>query len=178
MLQQGTLAKQTVVSTVMSNIGLERSLRERGGRVVRTQVGDRYVVEEMRRHGYNFGGEQSGHLILLDHATTGDGVCAALNLLAVMIREGKPVSELARCFEPVPQVQLNLTVGQKKPLEGLPGVQAAIAAAQKALDGDGRVLVRYSGTENKARVLVEGPDAERIRAHADAIAEELKKALA
>jgi phosphoglucosamine mutase len=178
MLQQRTLARETVVATVMSNIGLERALRERGGRVVRTQVGDRYVVEEMRRNGYNFGGEQSGHLILLDHATTGDGVCAALNLLAVMLREGKPVSELARCFEPVPQVQLNLAVAQKRPLETLPGVQRAIAAVEQALDGDGRVLVRYSGTENKARILVEGPDAKEIAAHADAIAAELRKALA
>jgi phosphoglucosamine mutase len=178
MLQAGTLAKETVVATVMSNVGLERSLRERGGRVVRTQVGDRYVVEEMRRNGYNFGGEQSGHLILLDHATTGDGVCAALNVLAVMVRERKPLSELARCFDPVPQVQVNVAVREKRPLEELPEVQRAIAGVEGALNGDGRVLVRYSGTENKARVLVEGPDAERIAAHARAIADELRKALA
>jgi phosphoglucosamine mutase len=162
----------------MSNIGLERSLREVGGRLVRTQVGDRYVVEEMRRSGYNFGGEQSGHLIFLDHVTTGDGVCAALNLLAVMLREGRPLSELARVFEPVPQVQLNLAVKEKRPLEELAEVQRAIASVEKALGADGRVLVRYSGTENKARVLVEGPDARKIAAHADEIAAALKKALA
>jgi phosphoglucosamine mutase len=177
LLRQRALAKKTVVATVMSNIGLERSLREVGGRVVRTQVGDRYVVEEMRRSGYNFGGEQSGHLIFLDHVTTGDGVCAALNVLAVMLREGRPVSELARCFDPVPQVQLNLVVKEKRPLEGLPEVQKAIAAVERALGADGRVLVRYSGTENKARVLVEGPDAKAIAGHADDIAAALKKAL-
>ncbi len=177
LLRRRALAKKTVVATVMSNVGLERALRAEGGRVVRTQVGDRYVVEEMRRSGYNFGGEQSGHLIFLDHVTTGDGVCAALNLLAVMLREGKPLSELARCFEPVPQVQLNLAVREKRPLESLPEVQKAIVAAERALDGDGRVLVRYSGTENKARVLVEGPDAKRIAAHAETIAEALKRAL-
>jgi phosphoglucosamine mutase len=177
LLRRRALAKKTVVATVMSNIGLERALRAEGGRVVRTQVGDRYVVEEMRRSDYNFGGEQSGHLIFLDHVTTGDGVCAALNLLAVMLREGKPLSELARCFEPVPQVQLNLAVREKRPLELLADVQRAISAAERALDGDGRVLVRYSGTENKARVLVEGPDAKRIAAHAETIAEALKRAL-
>jgi phosphoglucosamine mutase len=177
LLRQRALAKKTVVATVMSNIGLERSLREVGGRVVRTQVGDRYVVEEMRRSGYNFGGEQSGHLLFLDHVTTGDGVCAALNVLAVMLREGRPVSELARCFDPVPQVQLNLAVKEKRPLEGLPEVQKAIAAVERALGADGRVLVRYSGTEHKARVLVEGPDAKAIAGHADDIAAALKKAL-
>ncbi|MFL5263048.1 MAG: phosphoglucosamine mutase [Anaeromyxobacteraceae bacterium] len=178
LIRQRTLAKKTVVATVMSNVGLERSLREAGGRVVRTQVGDRYVVEEMRRSGYNFGGEQSGHLLFLDHVTTGDGVCAALNVLAVMLREGRPLSELARVFEPVPQVQVNLAVKEKRPLEALPDVQRAIAGVEKALAGDGRVLVRYSGTENKARVLVEGPDAKKIAAHAEVIAEALKKALA
>ena len=178
MVRARTLAKKTVVATVMSNVGLERSLREVGGRVVRTQVGDRYVVEEMRRSGYNFGGEQSGHLLFLDHVTTGDGVCAALNLLAVMLRESRPLSELARCFEPVPQVQLNVAVREKRPLEQLAEVQKAVAAVEKALDGDGRVLVRYSGTENKARVLVEGPDAKEIAAHAEGIAAALKRALA
>jgi phosphoglucosamine mutase len=177
LIRQRALAKKTLVATVMSNIGLERSLREVGGRVVRTQVGDRYVVEEMRRSGYNFGGEQSGHLIFLDHVTTGDGVCAALNLLTVMLREGRPLSELAQVFEPVPQVLLNVAVGEKRPLDQLADVQRAIAAVEKALDGDGRVFVRYSGTENKARVLVEGPDAKQIAAHADTIAAALKKAL-
>jgi phosphoglucosamine mutase len=177
LLAQGRLARKAVVATVMSNVGLERSLAEVGGLLVRTAVGDRYVVEEMRRSGCNFGGEQSGHLIFLDHVTTGDGVCAALNLMAVMLRERKPLSELARCFEPVPQALLSVAVKEKRPLETLPGVIRAIVSAEQALYGEGRVLVRYSGTENKARVLVEGPDARRIREHAETIAEELRKAL-
>jgi phosphoglucosamine mutase len=177
LIRRGALAKNALVATVMSNLGLERSLREAGGRVVRTQVGDRYVVEEMRRSGYNFGGEQSGHLIFLDHVTTGDGVCAALNLLAVMLRDGKPLSELARCFDPMPQRLVNVALKRKRPLEELQAVQAAILDVEKALGDDGRVFVRYSGTENKARVLVEGPDQAVIDGHADRIAEELRKAL-
>ena len=177
LMTRKALAKKTVVATVMSNVGLERSLAEVGVKVVRTAVGDRYVVEEMRRSGCNFGGEQSGHLIFLDHVTTGDGVCAALNLLAVMLREGKPLSELARCFQPVPQVHLSVPVRQRRPLETLPGVVRAIASVEQSLGAEGRVVVRYSGTEDKARVLVEGPDARRIREHAETIAEELRKAL-
>src|SRR6266568_5166618 len=177
LIRQGTLAKRTVVATVMSNVGLERALAPVRGRVVRTAVGDRYVVEEMRRSGYNFGGEQSGHLIFLDHVTTGDGVAAALNVLAVMQRERRPLSELARCFDPVPQVLVNVAVRAKRPIDELPAVRRAVAAVEKALGAEGRVLVRFSGTENKARVLVEGPDAKRIRAHAEAIADELRKAL-
>ncbi len=177
LLRRGGLAHGAVVATVMSNIGLERSLREAGGRVVRTQVGDRYVVEEMRRSGYNFGGEQSGHLIFLDHVTTGDGVCAALNLLAVMLREGKPLSELARCFAPVPQRLVNVVVNQRRPLEELREVQEAIASVERALGHEGRVFVRYSGTENKVRVLVEGPDEKAIVDHAERVAELLTRAL-
>jgi phosphoglucosamine mutase len=177
LIRQKTLAKRTVVATVMSNLGLERALAPAGGKVVRTAVGDRYVVEEMRRSGYNFGGEQSGHLIFLDHVTTGDGVAAALNVLAVMQREGRPLSELSRCFDPVPQALVNVVVKEKRPLSELPEVTRAIAAVEKALGADGRVLVRFSGTENKVRVLVEGVDARRIRAHADDIAGELRRAL-
>jgi phosphoglucosamine mutase len=154
LLSRGALRKETLVATVMSNVGLEHALAAMGGAVVRTQVGDRYVVEEMRRSGYNFGGEQSGHLVFLDHVTTGDGVCAALNLLAVMKRTARPLSELARCFAPVPQVQLNVPVAEKRPMEGLAGVQRAIVDVVRALGAHGRVLVRYSGTENKARILV------------------------
>jgi phosphoglucosamine mutase len=177
LLARRALAKRTVVATVMSNVGLERSLAAAGGRVVRTAVGDRYVVEEMRRGGYNFGGEQSGHLIFLDHVTTGDGVAAALNVLAVMQREGRPLSELARCFEAVPQALVNVPVREKRPLEELPDVARAVAAAERTLGKDGRVLVRFSGTENKARVLVEGPDARRTRALADEIAEQIRRAI-
>jgi phosphoglucosamine mutase len=177
LVRQRTLAKRTVVATVMSNLGLERALAGVGGRVVRTAVGDRYVVEAMRRNGYNFGGEQSGHLIFLDHVTTGDGVAAALNLLAVMQREGRPLSELTRCFEPVPQALVNVAVRERRAIAELPPVARAIAAAERALGAEGRVLVRFSGTENTVRVLVEGPDAPRIRGLADGIAAELRRAL-
>lgn len=170
MLREGTLAKQTLVATVMSNLGLERAVREVGGRVVRTQVGDRYVVEEMRKNGFNFGGEQSGHLVFLDHATTGDGIVAALRVLAVMVREGKPLSELAKVMERTPQVLVNLPVDRKIPLDQLPDVQKIITDVQRQLGDDGRVLVRYSGTESKARVMIEGLDESRIKTWADEIA--------
>ncbi len=171
------LAKKTLVSTVMSNIGLERAVAQWGVKVVRTKVGDRYVVEEMRKHGYNFGGEQSGHLVFLGHATTGDGTLAALQVLAVMCRSGKPMSELTKIFEPVPQVLLNVMVKEKRELSKLPTVLKTIAGVEKKLGKEGRVLVRYSGTEAKVRVLVEGIDAKKIRAWAEEIGESLKKAL-
>ena len=171
------LAKKTLVSTVMSNIGLERAVAQWGVKVVRTRVGDRYVVEEMRKHGYSLGGEQSGHLVFLGHATTGDGTLAALQVLAVMCRTGKPMSELTKIFEPVPQVLLNVLVKEKRELSKLPTVQKVIAAVEKKLGKDGRVLVRYSGTEAKVRVLVEGIDAKKIRAWAEEIGESLRGAL-
>jgi phosphoglucosamine mutase len=177
LLGRGQLARKTVVATVMSNLGLERALQPVGGKVVRTAVGDRAVVDRMRTDGFNFGGEQSGHLIFLDHVTTGDGVAAALNVLAVMVRQGRPLSELARCFEPMPQTLLNVPVRQKRPLGELPAVGKAIAAVERDLGKAGRVLVRASGTENKLRVLVEGPDAGKVKAHAEAIAAEIRKAI-
>ncbi|GAB6064421.1 phosphoglucosamine mutase [Deferrisoma palaeochoriense] len=172
---RGRLKGGAVVATVMSNLGLERSLAEVGLGLVRTQVGDRYVVERMRVDGYNFGGEQSGHLIFLDHATTGDGVLAALQLLAVAVGSGKPLSELARVMEAVPQVLQNVRVREKRPVEDLPGVQRAIRAVEAELGKDGRVLVRYSGTEPKLRVMVEGDDEDRIRAMAAEICEAVRR---
>ena len=128
----------------------------------------------MRRKGYNLGGEQSGHLIFLDHASTGDGIVAALQILAIMVREQKPLSELAHgVMERVPQVLVSFPVSQKKPLAQLPSFQEELRQVETELGSDGRVLVRFSGTENKARVLVEGPDAERIQT----MAEELQIAL-
>jgi phosphoglucosamine mutase len=177
LLARGELAKKTVVATVMSNLGLERALRPMGGRVVRTAVGDRHVVDAMRAGGYNFGGEQSGHLVFLDHVTTGDGVAAALNVLAVMVRQHRPLSELATCFQPMPQTLVNVEVREKRPLDELPGVSRAIGAVERALGKQGRVLVRPSGTENKLRVLVEGPDAARVKSHAEAIAAEIRRAI-
>ncbi len=176
MLREGTLAKQTLVTTVMSNLGLERAVRGVGGRVVRTQVGDRYVVEEMRKNGFNFGGEQSGHLVFLDHATTGDGIVAALRVLAVMMKEGRPLSELAQVMERTPQVLVNLAVDRKIPLDQLPDVQRIISDVERQLGDDGRVLVRYSGTESKARVMIEGMDEGRIKGWADEIAQAVAKA--
>jgi phosphoglucosamine mutase len=160
----------------MSNLGLERAMRDIGGRVVRTQVGDRYVVEEMRKNGFNFGGEQSGHLVFLDHATTGDGIVAALRVLAVMVREGKPLSELAKVMERTPQVLVNLAVDKKIPLDQLPDVQKLIADVERQLGTDGRVLVRYSGTESKVRVMIEGMDEGAIQGWADEIAGAMSKA--
>jgi len=161
----------------MSSMGLERAVDRWGVRVVRTQVGDRYVVEEMRRGGHAFGGEQSGHLVFLDHATTGDGTLAALQLLAVVCRQGKPLSELTRVFQPVPQTLLSCGVRARRPLEELPEVQRAIRGAEESLGREGRVVVRFSGTEPKVRILVEGPDRIRNDAHAREIADVLAAAL-
>jgi len=171
------LKKKTLVSTVMSNIGLERAVARWGVKVARTRVGDRYVVEEMRKHGYNLGGEQSGHLLFLDHSTTGDGTLAALQLLAVMCRQGKPLSELASIFEPVPQTLLNVVVKEKRELGELPEVMKAIQSVEQRLGSAGRVLVRFSGTEPKVRILIEGEDAARNEAYAKEIAEALARSL-
>ena len=165
------LPHKTVVATVMSNVGLETSLADVGAKLVRTAVGDRYVVECMRKHGYTFGGEQSGHLVFLDSASTGDGCIAALRLLEVMLRSNKPVSELARCYEKVPQQLINVAVENKPPLDSLPKTIGLIASVEKALGGQGRVLVRYSGTEKKARVMVEGTNMDRTAGYANDIAE-------
>ena len=178
MMRKGQLAHNTIVATVMSNMGLDVAIRAAGGQVIRTRVGDRYVVEEMRRGGYNFGGEQSGHLIFLDYATTGDGVIGALALLAVALREQKPISELAKCFTPVPQTLLNIPIKQRKELTSLPEVMQTIQSIERKLGTEGRVLVRFSGTELKARILVEGPRAEENEVYAQEIGEVLTRALA
>ena len=169
MLAKRELHRNTVVATVMSNLGLELALTEMGIKLLRTPVGDRYVVESMRKNKLNLGGEQSGHLIFADHATTGDGVVAALATLTVMLREGKPLSELSAVMDPVPQVMINKPVEVKRPIQDLPKVKKAIARVEKALGGKGRVLVRYSGTENKVRVMIEGMDAKKIKAFAKEI---------
>jgi phosphoglucosamine mutase len=164
LMQRGELRKKTVVATVMSNLGLEHALARDGAKLVRTAVGDRYVVEAMREHGYNLGGEQSGHLIFLDHASTGDGTIAALQVLAIMISSGKPLSELAAtAMERVPQVLENVTLGSRKPLEEMATLSVLSAKISKELGGDGRVLIRWSGTEAKLRIMLEGPDEDLIR---------------
>jgi phosphoglucosamine mutase len=177
MLEREALPERTVVATVMSNLGLERALTAKGGKLVRTAVGDRYVVEAMRERGLLLGGEQSGHIIFLDHATTGDGMVAALRVLATMVQEGKPLSELARSMTRYPQVLLNFAVAKKRPFEEMPTVVHVIKRVESDLGADGRVVVRYSGTEAKARVMIEGTDEARIKAHADEIAQTLQKAL-
>ena len=163
MKRDGELRRDTVVGTVMSNLGLERALDAQGIALVRTPVGDRYVVEAMRKGGFNLGGEQSGHLIFLDHASTGDGLIGALQVLALMIRTGKPLSELAQeAMERVPQVLESVTLPARRPLEDMASLQQLIAQVKAALGKEGRVLVRWSGTEPKLRVMVEGPDEGRI----------------
>jgi phosphoglucosamine mutase len=176
MLRRGTLKKKTVVATVMSNLGLEHALAREGAKLVRTAVGDRYVVEAMREHGYNLGGEQSGHLIFLDYASTGDGTVAALQVLAIMLASGKPLSELASlAMERVPQVLENVTLGAKKPLEEMKSLSALSAKITKELGDDGRVLIRWSGTEAKLRIMLEGPDEDRIKTWSKELASAAKE---
>ncbi len=153
--RRGVLAQDTVVATVMSNFGLHEALRSHGIKVVTTPVGDRHVIDRMRRDGYNLGGEKSGHLIFLDHVSTGDGIIAALQVLRLMKEAGRPLSELARCMEEYPQRVANIRVREKRPISELPRLSEAIRDCESELGDRGRVLVRYSGTEPKLRVLVE-----------------------
>jgi phosphoglucosamine mutase len=172
MVDEGTLRKKTVVATVMSNLGLEHAIGRLGAKLVRTQVGDRYVVEAMRAGGYNLGGEQSGHLIFLDHAPTGDGMLAALQVLALMLRTGRPLSELARqSMQRVPQVLESVSLPARRPLEDMRRLAEMTTKIAKALGDDGRVLVRWSGTEPKLRIMLEGPREEHIRAWAKELAD-------
>jgi len=177
-LAEGTLRGGGVVATVMSNLGLEEELERLGLDLVRTQVGDRYVVEAMRQGGYNVGGEQSGHVVFLDHGRTGDGLMTALQVLAIMRRAKRPLSELASGFNRYPQVMVNVGVSNKRPIEDLPRVQDAIADVESKLSGKGRVLIRYSGTEMKARVIGDGLLLLALDHHANELAAILKEALA
>ena len=165
--QCGQLKRHTLVGTVMSNFGLELAMAKAGIKLVRTPVGDRYILELMMAEGYNLGGEQSGHLIFLDHNTTGDGLISALQVLSLMKRTGRPLSDLAQCMTAVPQVLLGVPVKQKPDLSTLPDVQSAIKAAEVKLNGTGRILVRYSGTEPLLRIMVEGEQDAIIRSVAD-----------
>ena len=160
--KRGILTGGGIVATVMSNLGMERRLKSSGLTLERTKVGDRYVMERMREGGFNIGGEQSGHIILHDYATTGDGLMAALQVLAVLVESAKPMSELARQFDPVPQLLENVRFTADKPLE-TDKVKAAIAEAETALNGQGRLLVRPSGTEKLIRVMAEGDDEALVR---------------
>lgn len=171
------LDKNTVVATVMSNMGLEVALRNMGLNMVRTAVGDRYVVERMRADGYNFGGEQSGHMIFLDYNTTGDGVLTALQVMGVMQREGRSLADLAEVMTTYPQVLLNVEVCRRVDLSTVPEVERQCAYVQETLNGKGRILVRYSGTEPVVRVMVEGEDGETIKNLAEETADCIAKKL-
>jgi phosphoglucosamine mutase len=163
LLKENRLQKNTVVATVMSNIGLEIALKKEGINLVRSAVGDRYILEQMRNHGYNFGGEQSGHIIFYDLNKTGDGILSALQVLAVMKKNKRKLSELSGVMQKFPQVIENVEVENKKDLDRVPDIKQAIAQAEETLLGKGRVLVRYSGTQHLCRVMVEGKDEDEIR---------------
>ncbi|MFO7578216.1 MAG: phosphoglucosamine mutase [Pelovirga sp.] len=177
MIGNGSLKKKTVVATVMSNMGLEIALKQQGGKVVRTDVGDRYVVAEMLRGGYNLGGEQSGHMIFLDHNSTGDGILSALQVLAIIQRTGKPLSELAEVMTSLPQVLVNVRVKKRAVLTRIAPIKAAMDALEGELAGRGRLLVRYSGTEPLLRIMVEGEDQNRINQLAGQLADVVREHL-
>ncbi|MFN3459127.1 MAG: phosphoglucosamine mutase, partial [Novosphingobium sp.] len=172
---RGELRGGGVVATVMSNLGLERCLNGQGLTLERTSVGDRYVLERMREGGFNVGGEQSGHMILTDHATTGDGTVAALQVLAALVESGKPASELLHQFDPVPQLLKNVRFAGGKPLDDKT-VKQAIADAEARLLGKGRLVIRPSGTEPVIRVMAEGDDAGEVEAVVDQICNAVRKA--
>ena len=169
--KRGLLKNNTVVCTVMSNMAFEIFLKEKGIKVVRSRVGDRYVLETMLKEGYNLGGEQSGHIVLLDHTTTGDGILTSLQTIRFMEEEGVSPEELYKLYEPFPQVMRNVPVTRKPPLEEVDELKKAVDEAKKILNGKGRVLVRYSGTEPLLRIMVEGENKDKIEKLADQIAE-------
>jgi phosphoglucosamine mutase len=177
MVKRNVLRGGQVVATVMSNLGLEKALEELGVGLLRTQVGDRYVVDAMREGGFNLGGEQSGHVVFLDHNTSGDGLITALQVLAIMRRKGRALSELTTDFFRYPQVHISVPVAEKKPLEDLPECLRLVEKVESALNGRGRVLIRYSGTEPLVRVMVEGDDEKQIGEYAHDLAEALLRAL-
>jgi phosphoglucosamine mutase len=168
-LKAGKLAGNTLVATIMSNCGLDAAMEAAGGKLVRAGVGDRFVIQEMRKGGFTFGGEQSGHIVCGDYLMTGDGIIAGVEVLKIMVETGKPLSELRQCLTKFPQVLLALPVSSKPPLEELAEAMALVRAAEAALGSAGQVLLRYSGTEPKIRLLIEGEDAAFIQAEADKI---------
>ena len=177
LMESGQLPGNLLVATVMSNMALEVFMTSRGGRLMRTPVGDRYVVEAMRANGAVLGGEQSGHLIFLNHSTTGDGTLAALQLMRIMARRGKPLSELATLLSPFPQKLVNVPVARKIPFKDAPAIEKATAECERLLAGRGRVLLRYSGTESLARVMVEAEDADLVERLCQSLAETVANAL-
>jgi len=174
-IANNTLKEKTLVATVMSNLGLEVAIRRQGGKMLRTPVGDRYVVERMREGDYNLGGEQSGHMVFLDYSTTGDGILSALQVLSVMLREEKPLSELKRVMEHYPQTLINVPVQQRRSLEEIPELVTLKENLEKQLGSDGRLLIRPSGTEPVMRVMVEGVDGALIETIAQEMASGIEK---
>jgi phosphoglucosamine mutase len=174
MKEQNRLARKTVVTTVMSNLGLEQSLARAGVKLVRTAVGDRYLLERMLAEDYNFGGEQSGHIIFLDHNTTGDGLISALQVMALIRRSGKSLSQLAEQISLYPQLLVNVRVRERKDLAHIAPFQQALHAHEASLNGSGRILVRYSGTEPLVRIMVEAEDAEVVQKIAHHLADVLR----
>jgi phosphoglucosamine mutase len=177
MLREKRLKRKTLVSTVMSNSGLDSAIEKAGGRVVRTRVGDRYVVEEMRRGGYNLGGEQSGHVVFFDHSTTGDGIITALAVLGVMAREGKTLSALSKVMHARPQVLVNVKVKRKPELDSIPRIAHSLDSVRKKLGKNGRAFIRYSGTEPLARITVEGEKEAEIKRLCEELADTVRKEL-
>jgi phosphoglucosamine mutase len=176
MLAQGTLGEKTVVSTVMSNAGLEAVINNAGGKVLRTSVGDKNVIDEMLRNGFNLGGEQSGHMIFRDYGTTGDGLVAALQILRIMKTRDMALSKLAKCWTRFPQLVTNIRVREKKPFEELNGLMILVTEAETELKAQGgRLLLRYSGTEPKARLLLEGQDKTVLEKWSTKILDVIKK---
>lgn len=169
LLRRGKLSNNALVATVMSNLGLDECFKAAGGRVVRSAVGDRYVFEQMLEHDLNFGGEQSGHVILRDYNESGDGLLTALQLLRVMRTSGKRLSELRKCMRKYPQLLINLSVKEKRPIESMPEVLAALRIVEKELGQSGRVFLRYSGTEKKIRLLLEAPEASKLETFAEQV---------
>lgn len=178
LLKNNALNKKTLVATVMSNLALDHTLAKAGGKVVRTDVGDRYVIEKMIQIDANLGGEQSGHLIFRDFTTTGDGIISALQILRIMKSDGKRLSELAQCMTLYPQVLMNLKVKNKPALVDVPELMDEVRRTEKALGATGRVLLRYSGTEAKIRLLIEGKDQGEIEQHAKVITKKIQETIA
>jgi phosphoglucosamine mutase len=177
MKQNGTLKGNCVVSTVMSNLGLHLSLKEMGITLIESEVGDRRVVEKMISTGAVLGGEDSGHMIFLNHHTTGDGILTALRLIEIMQAESKPLSELRKIMTVLPQVLINVEVSHKPDIETIPDIKDAITSVENRLIGEGRVLVRYSGTEPLCRVMVEGPSIDKTRIYCQELADVIKNTI-
>ncbi len=177
LIQEKRLKKNTLVTTIMSNMGLERTLKAYKGKVVKTAVGDRYVVDEMKRSGYNMGGEKSGHMIFLDHNTTGDGIITALQVLAVMAKKEKPLADLAMIMIPFPQVLFNIRVKEKKELSQIPELDRKITTIEQELGETGRIVLRYSGTEPVIRLMLEGEKEDQIQQMGSDLAEAIERSL-